>query len=263
MVEPSCVTNKGHTMFLDHRDSLFLSKDGCHDPQITCLLEQFVSEGGTFVDVGAHIGYYTVIASDLVGKTGKVFAFEPDPTNFALLKKNIAVNGCENVIAVQKAVSNTVGTTKLYISPVNTGDNMTCDDGLGWESIDVKTTTIDEYFKSYNAPISFVKLDVQGDESNVFDGMHKTIQHNDDIILIVEYCSDILSRDISDSLRWWAELGNILYFVYMQTPPPTADPNKDLFPVHLTSMCVDDLVKICDHFSSCIDVLCVKKPLEE
>jgi len=262
-MDTSCVTNAGHTMFLDHRDSLFLARHGRHDQQITCLFEQFVSEGDTVVDVGAHIGYYTVIASDLVGKTGKVFAFEPDPTNFALLEKNLAVNGCDNVTAIQKAVSNAVGTTDLYISPVNTGDNMTCDDGNGWPHVEVETTTIDEYFKEYPNQIDFVKLDVQGDECNVFSGMVKTTENNDDIKIVAEFCSDVISRDTSGCFQRWSELGNTLYFVHMLTPPAFAVPGVDVFPVHLTSLNVENLVRVCHHFESCIDVLCVKKPLEE
>lgn len=262
-MDTSCVTNAGHTMFLDALDSLLLKHNGSHDPQITCLLEQFISEGDTVIDVGAHIGYYTVIASDLVGKTGKVFAFEPDPTNFALLEKNLAVNGCGNVTAIQKAVSNAVGTTDLYISPTNTGDNMTHDDGAGWQHVEVETTTIDEYFKEYPNLVNFVKLDVQGDEHNVVSGMVKTIENNDSIKIVTEFCSDIISRDTSAALQWWSELGNTLYFIHMLKPPESAVPSVDMFPVHLTSLNVEGLVRICHHYKPCIDVLCVKKPLEE
>lgn len=263
MAKQSCVTNRGHTMFLDHLDSLFLAKHGCHDPLVTCVLDQFISEGDTVVDVGAHIGYHTIIASELVGKTGRVFAFEPNPISFALLEKNIDVNHCDNVTAVQKAVSDVVGTIELYISPTNTGDNMTCDNGCEWHHTTVEVTTIDEYFAGYNGLIDFVKLDVQGDEGNVLDGMVKTTNRNDDIKIIAEFCAGTLPGDPSDSLRVWEAHDNALYFVYMEKPPNDATPGKDLFPVHLAQMGVDELIAICNHFSSCIEVVLVTKQLED
>jgi len=65
------------------------------------LLRRLIKEGQVVVDVGAHIGYYTVLLARMVGK-GRVFAFEPEPSNFSLLAKNVEINGCKNVVLVKK-----------------------------------------------------------------------------------------------------------------------------------------------------------------
>ena len=95
-------------MFVDLRDSavathLFVSKTW--EPEETKLVSRLLEEGDVFVDVGANLGYFTLIASDAVGKTGRVFAFEPEPNNFSLLQKNVEVNKCANVCCERKAVS--------------------------------------------------------------------------------------------------------------------------------------------------------------
>ena len=70
---------------------------------MTALVKRIVRNGDIVVDIGAHIGYYTLIFARLVGPKGKVFAFEPEPNNFNLLIKNIKINGYKNIIPVQKA----------------------------------------------------------------------------------------------------------------------------------------------------------------
>jgi len=76
---------------------------GHYEKYETNLFKRVVSEGMTVVDLGANIGYYTLLAAKLVGRKGKVFAFEPGPDNFSLLLKNIEANGYDNVIPVQKS----------------------------------------------------------------------------------------------------------------------------------------------------------------
>ena len=78
---------QGHKMFLDSEDSLNLSINGIYEENETALIKKEIEQGNIVLDIGANIGYYTLIVAKLVGKNGKVFAFEPDPTNFALLKK--------------------------------------------------------------------------------------------------------------------------------------------------------------------------------
>lgn len=113
----------GHKMFLDSKDSLNLSINGIYEPLQTELVKKEIKKGDVVLDIGANIGYYTLIFAKLVGEDGKVFVFEPAPTNFSFLKKNVEINSYKNVVLVQKAVSNKTGKLKLYLSEDNIGDH--------------------------------------------------------------------------------------------------------------------------------------------
>jgi len=116
----------GHEMFLDPTDSIVsptLLRDGYFEPYETTLIESEIRPGDVVLDIGANIGYYTLIFARLVGERGRVYAFEPDPTNFRLLKKNVRANGYQNVIFVKKAVADSSGSMPLYLCPDNKGDH--------------------------------------------------------------------------------------------------------------------------------------------
>ena len=166
----------GHRMFLDSRDSLLLSTFGIHEPNETDLVKKVIKKGDVVVDIGAHIGYYTLIFAELVGENGKVFAFEPNPDNFAVLKKNVELNGYQNVVLEQKAVSNKTGKTKLYLCDDNTGDHRLFDSHDGRKTVEVDTIKMDDYFSNYNREIALIKMDIQGVETLAVQGM-STILH--------------------------------------------------------------------------------------
>ncbi len=113
-------------MFLDPTDSIvspMLLRDGYFEPYETTLIESVVKPGDVVLDIGANIGYYTLIFARLVGEQGRVYAFEPDPTNFQLLKKNIRANGYHNVVFINKAVAEVSEPLSLYLCPDNKGDH--------------------------------------------------------------------------------------------------------------------------------------------
>lgn len=113
----------GHMMFLDAQDILNLSINGIYEPLETEVVGREVSAGDVVVDIGAHIGYYTLMLARIVGPCGKVYAFEPDPENFTLLQRNVKENGYRNVVLLQKAVSDRNGSATLYLSDDNSGDH--------------------------------------------------------------------------------------------------------------------------------------------
>lgn len=88
---------------------------GIWEPDITAFVRRRLAPGDTFVDVGAHVGYYTVLASGLVGESGRVVAVEPSPRNFGLLTANLALdNRRRNVRAVNMAAASQRGTVDIW-----------------------------------------------------------------------------------------------------------------------------------------------------
>ena len=134
-------------LFLDKEDSLMLSiKNNKHELTEIEFLKQIIKNGDTVLDLGANIGVYTLIFAKLVGKSGHVFAFEPDPTNFEILSKNVVENKHENVTLVQKAVSEKNDKIKLFVSKRNHASHRIFDSEEKRNSIGVDVTTLDTYF---------------------------------------------------------------------------------------------------------------------
>lgn len=177
-------------MFLDKRDSLGLSVRGIYEPFETETVQKEIKEGDIVLDIGANIGYYTLIFAKIVGENGKIFAFEPDPTNFLLLKKNVEINGYKNVILIEKAVFNKTEKARLYLS-----DNTAIDHRIynpiykneNRKSINVEAICIDNYFENYAGKIDFIKMDIQGAEASAFQGMSNLLKKNDAIKIITEF----------------------------------------------------------------------------
>ncbi len=175
----------GHKMFLGRRDSLSLSIEGIYEQFETELVKKEIKRGDVVLDIGAHIGYYTLIFARLVGGDGKVFAFEPDPTNFALLKKNVEMNGYKNVILIQKAVSNKPGKLKLYLCEDNDVDHRIYNSHDGRESIEIEAIRLDDYFRDYDGRIAFIKMDIQGEEGG--GGMSNLLKKNKNVKIVSEF----------------------------------------------------------------------------
>ncbi len=165
----------GIKMYLDPDDQVITPTIlvlGSWEQNETALFLRTVRPGDTVVDAGANMGYYTIIGSRLVGDKGKIYAFEPDPSNFALLEKNVKLNGCTNVVLERKALSDRKGALKLFIARENRGDHRIYQpQGESRSSIDVEAVRLDEYIKEQRAAIDVLKMDVQGAEGHILDGM--------------------------------------------------------------------------------------------
>jgi FkbM family methyltransferase len=164
--------------------------------ETTQLFETLLEPGMVVIDVGAHVGYYTLIAAKAVGPTGKVFAFEPDDSNYSLLIKNVEINGYSNVVAVKQAVSNYVGYSTLELSPWHSGIHHIDYSGQQESSgVQVETTTVDTFLGSQESlEISLVKIDVEGSEERVLDGMSQLFENSGKLNVILEYHPPLLER---------------------------------------------------------------------
>jgi FkbM family methyltransferase len=139
-------------------------------------LEKLLAPGSTFVDVGANMGIYTMVASRLVGEAGRVIAFEPSAQSFPLLRKNIALNGLTNVLAFPEALSHEIGRTKLYHGPDPVSNSL--GRGLSWDedAEEVTTETLDSVLhRTSLRRVDAIKIDVEGAEELVLRGALKTL----------------------------------------------------------------------------------------
>lgn len=158
-----------------------------YEPEITLVLMRILYPGDRFVDVGANVGFFTVIAARLVGEGGRVYAFEPEIANFNRLKENIALNDLTNVMLFQAAVGDCDGETELYINSDNDGGHALWDPGahsfnrLSRETVIkqstqlVKLDTVLMADPETAAPVKALKIDAEGYEQHVLQGSIETI----------------------------------------------------------------------------------------
>jgi methyltransferase, FkbM family len=226
-INPAVVVD-GHKMFLDDKDSMNLRVNGIFEPQETELVKQEVKRGDVVLDLGANIGYHTLLFARLVGSEGKVYAFEPDPTNFALLKRNVRANGYTNVELVQKAVSDKNGKIKLYLCEENRGDHRIYDSHDGRESVEVESVRLDDYFQGYEREINFIKMDIQGAEMMALRGMRSLLLQQPSMKLLSEFWPVGFARSGGNALEYFRLLEECHFTVYDLKHPEESTSAEEL-----------------------------------
>lgn len=183
-----------HQMFLDENDSLRLLENRVYEAFQTELIKKQIKYDDVVLDLGANIGYYTLIFAKLAGQNGKIFAFEPDPGNFSLLQKNLQINHYHNVTVINKAVSDKNEKIRLYLSENNQGDHRIYDSFDDHQSVEIETIRLDDYFENYPGKINFIKMDIQGAEGGAVKGMIQLLQKNRNLKIVTEFWPGGLKR---------------------------------------------------------------------
>ena len=185
-LRPETVVVDGHTIRLDPLDSLLLSVNGGYERYELQLFRRCISPGDVVLDVGAHIGLYTLEAARATGPSGQVHAFEPSSTNHGVLVENVAANGYSNVVVHRAAVSDAAGEGRLSLSPDNTGDHSLV--RAGGEGETVTTLTVDALVAGR---VDVIKMDIQGGEPAALRGARRTLDANQ-VVLFAEVSPDHL-----------------------------------------------------------------------
>jgi FkbM family methyltransferase len=147
------------------------------------LLKKHIKSGDTVLDIGANIGFYATILSDIVGEKGTIHCFEPDTTNFAHLKKTTA--SYKNIIINNKAVGPKTEKLKIYTSKELNVDHRTYKPEEYDQEIEIDAVSIDDYLKG--AKVDFIKMDIQGFEMEAMKGMKDTLKNNPKVKMISEF----------------------------------------------------------------------------
>lgn len=148
------------------------------------ILKSIIQPGERVIDVGANIGFFTILLSKLVKPSGKVYAFEPEPNNFYYLKKNTKHQ--KNIICNQTAVGAINQNVRLYISNELNVDHQTYDNGEKRSFLTVSCVCLDKYFPSPKT-IDFIKIDAQGFDFKVILGAKNLIKRSRRIKLMGEF----------------------------------------------------------------------------
>jgi FkbM family methyltransferase len=155
-----------------------------YEPGTTDLLLTELHEGSNFVDVGANNGYYTTLGMSRVGTSGHVWSFEPNPSAFERLSRNVTLNGApKNVELFPVALGSKSGTLPLFISRYL--DSRSSFTPQGRNSIQVRVARADEILGDQR--IDFIKIDAEGAEHLVLEGLTGTLERNPGLRLIVEW----------------------------------------------------------------------------
>ncbi|MGA1875209.1 MAG: FkbM family methyltransferase [bacterium] len=206
----------GHKMYLGDNDFLHISVNGNYEPSETRFFQNEVKEGNIVIDIGANIGYFTLLFAKHAGKRGHVYAFEPEPYNFGLLKKNIEINGYTNVTLVNKAVSDCTGKLELFLNEDNRGDHRIYNSHDGRRSLIIDSISLDDYFADFDGKINLIKMDIQGAEYHALKGMISLLSKNPQIVVETEFwpfgllCSGIEPKVY---LELFLELGFTIYLL--------------------------------------------------
>ncbi|MFC2002727.1 FkbM family methyltransferase, partial [Chloroflexota bacterium] len=192
---PRIIDVRGSKMHTDPHEAAFFVTAALNPYESfeTQIFEQVVKEGDTVVDLGANVGYYTLLASRIVGERGKVCTFEPDPKTYDLLLKNIELNKYSNIDPVPKAVTNKVGTAKFFLSHEPGANTLHQHKGSG-RFIEVETETLDHFFQNRGEIINFIKMDIEGGEMDALSGMDRLISQNRNLKMFVEFVPGFVKR---------------------------------------------------------------------
>ena len=160
---------------------------GLFEPRETRLLGELLHPGDTFIDVGAHIGWFTTAAARCVGGAGKVIACEPYPSNASMLKVNLAENRYTNVRVIEAALGDRPGTLIL----AKAGGNSTGVTALDWAwdgRVEVPVTTLDDVAADLDT-IALLKIDVEGWEAHVLQGAARTLARTAHVLIEINRLS--------------------------------------------------------------------------
>ena len=170
---------------------------GSYEPHMQELIAQEVEPDAVFYDVGANVGFYSLLASTLV-RSGRVFAFEPLPANVTYLRKHLALNAVKNVEVFELAICDQVGTAAFEQEGTGAMGRLEKEGGLR-----VVTATLDSLlWEQKLAPPNYLKMDIEGAETKALIGAEMCFRKYRPVLFLATHGRDV-REECCDLLRSW------------------------------------------------------------
>lgn len=170
---------------------------GSYESRMQQVLVSLLKAGDIFYDVGANVGFYSLLAARQVGAQGHVYAFEPLPRNIEYLDRHIHLNKCTNVTIVPCAVINYVGRARFKL--LDSSTSHLSEEG----ELEVETITLDDFvFHRYSPSPKIIKVDVEGAEIEVLRGATRCLMECRPFVLISVHSARLYAGVYKLSLEW-------------------------------------------------------------
>lgn len=173
-----------------------------YEPHVTSFLKQHLKAGSTFVDVGANIGYFTLMAATQLGNSGRTIAVECNPKNCELIYLSLHRNGLDRVLVYPFAISDT---EKLMSFSGGFSNGFVDELEAGEDAVIVPAVTLDFLLRD-EPRIDMIKMDVEGSEAKAWRGMQQVVaKHHPDILMeffpaLLEQHSGTRGDDLLDAI---------------------------------------------------------------
>jgi FkbM family methyltransferase len=219
VITATAITNHKYRVFTQDYAGSRLLVTGIWEPFVTMTIERILRPGDIFVDVGANFGYYSILASNLVQGSGKVIAFECNPNVAVLIKENIQLNNCKNIMLYEHALGDQEGNINFFLSSTDTGHG-SLDRGENSKEISVQIHKFDDI--NLKLSIRLIKIDVEGAEFRVLKGMNKLLSSTSKPYVICEMSNKFNDRggdSSKDILEYMHSFGYKAKFIPLSQSP--------------------------------------------
>jgi len=212
-----------------------------HEPLNTKLLRDYLKEGMICLDVGANIGYYTLLESKIVGDQGRVVAIEPSPINFQVLEKNLKMANTKNVNSFCLAGGDKNGILKFRLDRQSNLSRILGEDEIVKSSdtiVDVPVKKLDLFVEELNLKkLDFVRMDVEGYEYNIYMGFRSSLKKFKPMIQMEFHCMLLGAKKTRELLWMLKEDGyDIVYYIVRELDRPTVMNKNDVKRISLNQV---------------------------
>jgi FkbM family methyltransferase len=220
-----CRVLNSFRMYVDTRDTMItpqLLSTGIWEPALTRLLAQTIKGGMTVVDIGAGVGYYTLLAAAIAGPQGRVVAFEPDPRNADILERNVELNRIQERLTLHRCgVSNErkkVGSLRDTCSQQGRALFVADAAHTAAAQASLEMVTLDDAIET---PVDFMKIDAAGTEALIFDGMKKLVARSPRLMVLMEFNTVAMKSLGVEPSEFHARLTQWGFRIHLVTPQAT------------------------------------------